>query len=91
MEIDYKTMFEQTLKQLNDAYSMHEEMCRCATNLKENEHKANIAANHMFEMTLGEQTALMRAANLYTEIAAKLCEKYGWDEPTEEETDDEDN
>lgn len=80
MELDYKTMFEETLNKLNDTYAAHEEMCRCATLLQENQDKATIAANHMFEMTLGEQAALMKAAAVYTELAARLCDKYGWED-----------
>jgi hypothetical protein len=91
-ELDYKAMWEQAVEHARNQHYMHEEMCKCMTNLTENMDAATAASSNLFKMSLPDQLAFLKAASAYTDVGVKLCEKYGFEVTEEdEEVNDENN
>lgn len=91
LNLDYKAMWEQAVEHTRNQYLMHEELCKCMTNVNENMDAATVVAGNLFKMSLPDQLAIIKAASIYTDVGVKLCEKYGFERKENEEANNEDN
>lgn len=85
-ELDYKAMWEAAVENTRNKYLMHEELCKCMTNVSENMDAATVVAGNLFKMSLPDQLMIIKAASVYTDVGVKLCEKYGFERKQEEDT-----
>ena len=82
-DIDYKSMFENLKKFVQNHFEVENEFFSLTRELGELQPYSNEFSENMFKMKMVDQVKVMRIAVELGKLQKELCEKYGFDSDVE--------